>query len=92
MGLDVLNPVQPECMDIEALKTRFGDRLSFWGGVSTQRTLPFGTPEEVKAEARRVRRLMGAGGGYVFAPAQELQSDVPAENIMALLEVAREPW
>ena len=90
MGLDVLNPVQPECMDIAGLKTRFGDRLSFWGGLSTQQTLPFGSPDQVKAEARRVRDLMSEGGGHIFAPAQELQSDVPPANVLALLEVARE--
>jgi uroporphyrinogen decarboxylase len=90
MGLDVLNPVQPECMDIAALKANYGEKLAFWGGISTQQTLPFGTPEEVKAEARAVREMMSRGGGYIFAPAQEIQDDVPLENIEALLEVARE--
>ncbi len=90
MGLDVLNPVQPECMDIAELKAKFGDKLTFYGGISTQQTLPFGTPDEVKAEARRVRDLMGKGGGYIFAPSQGLQEDVPPENVIALLEVARE--
>ncbi len=90
MGLDVLNPVQPECMDVARLKRDFGDRLAFWGGISTQRTLPFGTPDEVRAEARRVRDLLSAGGGYIFAPAQGIQGDVPPANIAALLEVARE--
>ena len=91
MGLDVVNPVQPECMDIARLKADFGDRLTFWGAVSTQQTLPFGTPDEVRAEGRRVRGLMGAGGGYIFSPSQSIQGDVPVANIEALLEVAREP-
>ncbi|NLG50388.1 MAG: methyltransferase, partial [Chloroflexi bacterium] len=52
--------------------------------------LPYGTPEQVKEEARRVRDLMSQGGGYIFAPAQSIQGDVPVANIMALLEVARE--
>ena len=90
MNLDVLNPVQPECMDIAALKRDFGHRLTFWGGISTQTTLPFGTPAEVRTEARRVRDMMSAGGGYIFSPAQGIQGDVPAPNIVALLEVARE--
>ena len=90
MGLDVLNPVQPEAMDLAELKRRFGQRLTFWGGISTQQTLPFGTPADVRAEARRVRDLMARGGGYIFAPAQGIQGDVPPENILALLEVARE--
>ena len=90
MGLDVLNPVQPEAMDLAHLKRTYGDRLTFWGGISTQDTLPFGTPEEVKREVRRVRALMSRGGGYILAPAQSIQDDVPLENLLALLEVARE--
>ena len=90
MGLDVLNPVQPEAMDVRKLKAQYGDKLCFWGGISTQQTLPYGKPEEVKEEARAVRDLMSRDGGYILAPAQSIQSDVPVENILALLEVARE--
>lgn len=90
MGLDVLNPVQPECMDIVRLKENYGEKLAFWGGISTQQTLPYGTPEEVKKEARRVRGIMAENGGYILSPSQDIQRDVPLENIMALLEVARE--
>ena len=90
IGVDVLNPVQPECMDIQALKKNYGDRLTFWGGISTQQTLPYGTPEEVKTEARRIRDMMSENGGYIFSPAQDIQRDVPVENVMALLDVARE--
>lgn len=90
MGVDVLNPVQPEAMDLAALKSDFGDKLTFWGGISTQQTLPYGTPDEVRQEARRVRQLMARGGGYIFSPAQHIQSDVPVANFLALLEVARE--
>lgn len=91
MGLDVLNPVQPEAMDLRALKREYGSRLTFWGGISTQQTLPFGTPDQVRAEVRAVRDLMSAGGGYILAPAQSIQADVPVANMLALLEVAREP-
>ncbi len=90
MGLDVLNPVQPECMDLAALKRDFGDKLAFWGGISTQKALPYGTPDEVKAETIRVRELMSQQGGYILSPAQELQDDVPIENVQALLQVAQE--
>ena len=90
MGLDVLNPVQPEAMDLGTLKRDYGNQLTFWGGISTQRALPFGSPGEVKAETRRVRDLMSQGGGYILAPAQDIQGDVPAENIMALIEAAKE--
>jgi hypothetical protein len=91
MGLDVLNPVQPECMNIADLKRNYGAKLTFWGGLSTQRTLPYGTPEEVRAEARQVRDLLSAQGGHIFAPAQGIQGDVPLRNIEVVLEVAREP-
>jgi uroporphyrinogen decarboxylase len=90
MGLDVLNPVQPEAMDLAALKADFGAKLTFWGGISTQRILPFGTPDEVRQETRRVRDRMARGGGYILAPSQGIQGDVPAANILALIETARE--
>jgi uroporphyrinogen-III decarboxylase len=90
MGVDVLNPVQPETMDLGRLKRQFGARLTFWGGVSTQKTLPYGTADQVKSESRLVRNLLGAGGGYVFAPSQEIQGDVPPANMVALIEVAKE--
>jgi hypothetical protein len=89
MGLDVLNPIQPECMDIFALKRQFGDRLAFWGGISTQKTLPYGTVGEVKAESAQIIGEMSRGGGYITAPSQEIQSDVPKENIIALIETAK---
>jgi uroporphyrinogen decarboxylase len=77
-------------MDLAALKEEYGDRLTFWGGISTQRALPYGTPDEVRAETRRVRDLMSRGGGYILAPAQEIQGDVPVENVLALIETAKE--
>lgn len=88
MGVDVLNPVQPECMDIEMIKKEFG-ALTFWGGISTQQTLPYGTPDEVRAEVDEVIGILGNGGGYITAPAQEIQDDVPFENIVALVEAAK---
>lgn len=89
LGLDVLNPVQPECMDLRFLKERYGNSLSFWGGISTQRTLPFGTPEDVEKEASDTIRLMSAGGGYLTCASQEIQTDVSYENLLALIETAR---
>ncbi len=89
MGVQVLNPAQPECMDLGALKDEFGDRLCFWGGVSTQQTLPYGTPDEVRAETREVARRLGKDGGYILAPAQGVQGDVPVENIVAMIEEAQ---
>jgi uroporphyrinogen decarboxylase len=86
MGLDILDPVQPQAAGMEPmeLKRDFGDRLIFHGGIDIQHTLPFGTPEEVAAEARRYMRTLGQGGGYIIAPAHNVQSDVPPENLIAL--------
>lgn len=89
MGVDVLNPIQPECMDIYELKDQYGDKMTFWGGVSTQKTLPYGTPEEVTKEAEDITRYLSRGGGYILAPAQEIQADVPFENLCALIDAAR---
>ncbi|MDP7285985.1 MAG: uroporphyrinogen decarboxylase family protein [Dehalococcoidales bacterium] len=74
----------------QKLKAHFGDRLSFWGGIDTQRVLPNGTPEEVKAEVRRRIRDLAPGGGYVLAAVHNIQPDVPVENILAMFEAGRE--
>jgi uroporphyrinogen decarboxylase len=88
VGIEILNPVQPECMDAAALKRRYGDRLSFWGTVSVQQTMPFGTPADVRAEVRRRIREVGRGGGLILAPAHVLGPEVPWENIVAFFEAA----
>ena len=88
IGLDALEPVQP-CMDLEHLKAEFGDRLTLWGGIDTQQLLPFGTPEEVAAEAARVIRILCKGGRHIIAPSQEIMADVPIENIVALLNTIK---
>jgi len=89
LGLDLLEPVQP-CNNNDYLKSTFGDRLTFWGGIDTQQLLPYGTPDEVRADAKRVIRTLGKGGGYVIAPSQEIMNDVPLDNIVALLETIKE--
>lgn len=86
MGVDVLNPLQPECMDIYDIKRQYGDKLTFWGGISTQRTLPYGTADEVRAETRAVIKAMSRDGGYIASPAQGIQDDVPVANMLALLD------
>lgn len=85
LGLDVLEPCQP-CNDLAALKEQYGDRLTFWGGIDTQKLLPFGTPDEVRREAARVIRTLGKGGGHIIGPSQEIMKDVPLENVVALIE------
>jgi uroporphyrinogen decarboxylase len=90
IGVDCFNPFQPEVMDVYEMKRMYGDRLSFNGGVSTQRTLPYGTPEEVKAEARRLMAEVGKNGGYILSPAHAIPGDAQPENIMALIEAVHE--
>jgi len=90
IGIDILNPIQPECMDPAALKREFGDRLAFWGSVSVQRTLPFGTPEDVRAEVRARIRDLGNGGGFILSPAHVLGPEVPWANIVAFFAAADE--
>jgi uroporphyrinogen decarboxylase len=87
-GVDILNPVQPECMDPAAIKRKFGDRLSFWGTVSVQKTMPFGTPDDVRSEVRERIQEVGRGGGLILAPAHVLGPEVPWENVVAFFEAA----
>jgi uroporphyrinogen decarboxylase len=90
-GVDVINPVQvnAEGMDPERLKREFGADLSFWGGVDTQKVLPYGTPEEVSTEVRARIGDLGRGGGYVLASVHCIQAEVPPENVVAMYETAR---
>lgn len=87
-GVDVFDPFQPEAMDLRTLRERFRGRMAFWGGLSVQRTMPYGTPAEVEAETQALLRDLGAGGGYILSPAHSLSGDVPPENIDAFLRVA----
>jgi len=92
-GVDCLNPVQwgAAGMDREWMVKTFGDRLTFWGGsINTQNTFPFGTPDQVRVEARECLDLFAPGGGHVVNPIHNIQADVPVENILALYETARE--
>ncbi|MCX5641853.1 MAG: hypothetical protein NTY10_01215 [Candidatus Omnitrophica bacterium] len=86
LGLDLYNPFQPEVTDIVRIKKEYGNKLSFWGGLSIQKVLPFGTTEEVKKEVRRLINDIGSGGGYVLAPAHATPKDVPLANVLALIE------
>jgi len=92
-GFDILNPVQCSAAGMAApeLKAQYGNRISFWGGgVNTQKTLPFGTPAEVRAEVRERIRIFGRGGGFVFNTIHNVQARVPQENLAALYETVRE--
>jgi hypothetical protein len=92
-GFDVLNPVQCSAagMEPQTLKEKFGRQITFWGGgVDTQKTLPRGTPDEVRREVRERIEIFGRGGGYVFNTVHNIQSDVPPENIVAMWEALQE--
>ncbi len=91
MGVDILNPIQTTArgMDPRRLKEQFGDRLTFWGGsCDCQRTLPFGTPEQVAAEVEAHIAALAPGGGYVFASVHNIQANCPPENIAAMFDAA----
>ncbi len=87
-GIDVLNPIQWRCggMEREGLKRDFGGRLVFHGGVDNQRTLPFGSVDDVRREVEDNLRILGEGGGYILAPCHNIQAVSPPENIVALYE------
>ena len=91
-GFDILNPVQTSAtgMDPAVLKSRFGDQITFWGGgVDTQKTLPFSTPDEIRAMVADRMRIFGKGGGFVFNTIHNVQASVPVENLVALYEAVR---
>ena len=92
-GFDIVNPVQTTAahMDPHELKETFGDRVAFWGGgVDTQSTLPFGTPDEVRKQVRERIETFGPGGGFVFNTVHNVQAQIPTENLIAMYEAVRE--
>ena len=91
-GFDILNPVQCSAagMDPQTLKDRFGAKITFWGGgVDTQKTLPFGTPDEIRQQVRERIGIFGRGGGFVFNTVHNVQAGVPAESLIAMYEEVR---
>ncbi|MGA2477658.1 MAG: uroporphyrinogen decarboxylase family protein [Spirochaetia bacterium] len=90
IGVDVFNPFQPEVMDVEEVKRSLGERLTFFGGISTQKTLPYGSVAQVKDEVRQLIDRIGRSGGYIAAPAHDIPKDARPENIAAMMEVLQE--
>lgn len=92
IGLDILNPLQPYAsgMDGKILKKEYGDRLSFFGGIDEQKILPFGSVKEVKGAVKKATFDLASGGGYILAPAHNIQPDTPMENVLALYEAVGE--
>jgi len=92
IGLDILNPLQPKArgMDPESLVNKFGRDLVFFGGIDIQELIPKGTPGQIKEEVRRICGILGRHGGYIVAPAHNIQPDTPIENIFALFAAVKE--
>jgi uroporphyrinogen decarboxylase len=88
IGLNCFNPFQPEVMDVAILMPQYRGRLAFYGGMSTQKTLPYGTVEDVGRETRKLLDL-GKPGGYIFSPAHDVPKDVPLENMLAFIDVVQ---
>jgi len=87
IGLTCYNPVQPEVLEHKRLEREFGNKLSFYGGISTQTVMPFGTPDEVREATRAcIRDLAPGGTGLILGPSHRMQSDIPAQNVEAMLE------
>jgi uroporphyrinogen decarboxylase len=89
IGVQVLNPIQPECLDPFALKAEYGNRLAFWGTLGTQSTLPFGAPDDVRRDIEQRIEIVGKGGGLLLAPTHMVEPEVPWENILAYVDTVK---
>ena len=93
IGVDILNPIQTSAgrmSDLPQLKRRYGENMAFCGAIDTHRVLPYGTPEEVRREVKRVMEILGPGGGYMVASVHTIMDDVPAQNILAMVDAVEE--
>jgi uroporphyrinogen decarboxylase len=93
IGVDILNPIQTSAglmSDLPSLKKKFGDNIAFCGGIDTHRVLPFGTPDDVREEVRRVMQILGPGGGYMLGAVHTIMNDVPPENVLAMVDAVKE--
>jgi uroporphyrinogen decarboxylase len=89
-GVDILNPVQPECLDVDALHRRYGNRLCFDGLIGTQSTMPWGTPQDVRSRVKEIIEKYGRSGGLLVSPTHVLEPEVPIANIEAMCDACRE--
>jgi uroporphyrinogen decarboxylase len=90
IGLDVYQTLQPEIYNLPEVKERYGNKLTFWGGISTQQFLPYASPDQVRQVTRETMNILGAGGGYIGGPTHSLPQDVPPENVIAMIETFKE--
>ena len=86
VGIDVLNPLQPECMDLGKIKDNFGKQIAFWGGVSVQKTIPFGSPRDVELEVKERIETLGKDGGYLISPSHFIEQEVSLRNVEAFID------
>jgi uroporphyrinogen decarboxylase len=89
IGVNILNPIQPDCMDLAELKMKYGEKITLWGGLSVQETLPHGTPEKVEEEVKRTIEICAPGGGFVLGTSNNITQDTPIENFFAIYKAAR---
>lgn len=89
LGIDVVHPIQPEVMDVALIKREYGKHIVLYGGLGCQSTIPLGTVAEVLSEAKERLKLLGRGGGYIFGPAGAIPTEAKIENVVALVEFAR---
>jgi uroporphyrinogen decarboxylase len=93
IGVDILNPIQTSAgrmSNLAELKSRFGGRIVFCGAVDTQKVLPYGSPAEVREEVKRVIQALGEGGDFMLASVHTIMNEVPAENVLAMVDAAVE--
>ena len=88
LGVDILHPVQTECVDVAWVKREFGRHLTIWGGYGSQGSLVFGTPDQIGREVDQQCDVLGAGGGFILSPGLSIQNEVPIENVVAFIETA----
>lgn len=92
IGVDALNPIQVSAkfMEPTKLKQQYGDKISFWGGIDTQRVLPYGSIEDVRNEVKKMISILASGGGYILGAVHNVQADVPPENILEMARACKE--
>jgi uroporphyrinogen decarboxylase len=86
IGVNILNPIQPECMDPDSIKQKYGSKLAFWGAIGVQTNLPFGTPDDVAKEVKLRMETIGRNGGFIIGPSHMIEPEVPWENLVALYD------
>jgi uroporphyrinogen decarboxylase len=89
IGVDVFNPFQPEAIDVEGIIEKYSGKLAFYGGLSIQKTLPFGKPEDVRKEVDSRLKLAGKFRGLILSPSHDMPPDIPMNNILAMLETIK---